>query len=116
MYRTVQYRTLPYMVVSYVPVLFYLKSARWLLIKSSISFSFNNIFVDKVKAYLEQGGYYSASKHLTQMFAKVFYLYFVQRGYKLACLCLFISSCLFENGSQATALTFLHATVPLSRL
>ena len=26
---------------------------------------------DQVKAYLEQGGYYSASKHLTQMFAKV---------------------------------------------
>ena len=25
----------------------------------------------QVKAYLEQGGYYSASKHLTQMFAKV---------------------------------------------
>ena len=26
---------------------------------------------DQVKAYLGQGGYYSASKHLTQMFAKV---------------------------------------------
>ena len=26
---------------------------------------------DQVKSYLEQGGYYSASKHLTQMFAKV---------------------------------------------
>ena len=26
---------------------------------------------DQVKAYLEQGGYYSASKHLTAMFAKV---------------------------------------------
>lgn len=29
---------------------------------------------DQVKAYLEQGGYYSASKHLTQMFAKVHYI------------------------------------------
>ena len=28
---------------------------------------------DQVKAYLGQGGYYSASKHLTQMFAKVRY-------------------------------------------
>ena len=31
---------------------------------------------DQVKAYLEQGGYYSASKHLTQMFAKVHYITF----------------------------------------
>ena len=30
---------------------------------------------DQVKAYLEQGGYYSASKHLTQMFAKVHYIH-----------------------------------------
>ena len=32
---------------------------------------------DQVKSYLEQGGYYSASKHLTQMFAKVrlFFMY-----------------------------------------
>ena len=36
----------------------------------------------QVKAYLEQGGYYSASKHLTQMFAKVcqllYFLYICQ--------------------------------------
>ena len=38
---------------------------------------------DQVKAYLEQGGYYSASKHLTQMFAKVFRLsaYLVEKEF-----------------------------------